>query len=303
MIHRLANPIILILIWLLCAHPLSGAEIDYFDTVTGARISESELMNRLRDADTVLIGELHGNVQHHRVQARIIQMLVDAGAEPDLYFEMLSERQEKRYEIYRNMVKQPVAFLTLEDHDRAREEALEWSARGWHRWDAYAPLFEMADRAELAVLHADLPDPLMRNVSLYGSMAIPRSLRDQLFPLGRVGELESISQCLLPLMRNSHQLDEGSSAIGGLVIAQLARDAYMALRLSQGRGQRVLVAGREHVRTDVGVPRHLKGLDPKLRILTIAPMEANTKIPEHDCADDAMQVPYDILWESFHSPP
>ncbi|MCG5526042.1 ChaN family lipoprotein [Ectothiorhodospira haloalkaliphila] len=296
MTARLANPTILVLLCLLCVPTLAGAEVAYVDTATGVRIGESELADRLRDTDAVLIGELHGNVQHHRVQARIIQMLVDAGREPALYFEMLSERQEKRYEVFRDTLKQsPALLLPLEQHGRLREEALEWTSRGWPQWNAYAPLFELADRADLAVLHADLPGPLMRDIVLYGPMAIPRSLREQLFPPARADELGALSQRLSPLMGHAHQLEEGSPAIGGLVIAQLARDAYMALRLSRGRGQRVLVAGREHVRTDVGVPQHLKGFDPKLRVLAIGPIQASS--------DNFRYAPYDIVWGSMDSSP
>lgn len=282
---------------LLCLSSVSGAEVFYLDRASGTRIGERELIQRLRGVDAVLIGELHGNVEHHRVQKQIIRMLVDEGRAPQLYFEMLAERQERRYEIYRKTVKTAVVALTSEDHNRARETALEWTSRGWPLWVAYAPLFELADRSDLPVLHADLPGSLMRDIHVYGTLAIPRLLRDQLFPTEQVEELQAISDCLSPLMREAHQLDEGSPAIGGLVIAQLARDAYMALRLSQARGPRILVAGREHVRTDVGVPRHLTARDPKLRILTIAPMVEGREALERGCPDGVGPAPYDIVWK------
>lgn len=51
-------------------------------------LSEQEFSFSLENADYVLLGELYGEADHHRLQQRVLQMLLTAGRKPAVVFKM-----------------------------------------------------------------------------------------------------------------------------------------------------------------------------------------------------------------------
>ncbi len=196
----------------------------------------------------------------HYLQARILRSLLAAESRPELYFEMMSTREEKRHDVSRRQ---------KELDDRERGLVLEWEKRGWPVWEAYAPLFLLADHQTLHVRHANLTVELIENIRRFGLFAIPLRLRRQMFPPKNPLNLEQLIKAIEISLMESHNIEKQSPYLTGLVFAQIARNAYMALQLSRSDGPAVLIAGIEHVRTDCAAPVHLKSIAPELNTVSI----------------------------------
>lgn len=254
-------------------------------------VSASKLNSRLKAADVILLGELHGRPEHHRLQAEIVRELIAAGRTPTLQFEMLSERDEALYERFKRTW--PADRVHYEpERMAALQEALSWEARGWPAWDAYAELFQLADRYDLPIRHGNLSAKLMRNVRQFGLLALPKRLRTRLFDHWRPTEFEVLVERLRSSVAVSH-VTESSSNIASLSLAQMARDAYMALVASDSPRPVVLIVGREHAHRQRGVPFHLKLRAPELEVVAIAFSDGIGDVKGLSGVDD---IGYDFVW-------
>lgn len=262
------------------------------ETSSGEAISEARFMARLEKADVVILGELHDDPACHSIQADIIRNLISAGQVPALYFEMLTDQEEIAHEdflrTWADSTNDSLAFK-----DAARKGVLAWERRGWPIWDAYAPIFRLADQNGLPVRHADPSPELMHNIRRFGLLAIPKQLRIRLFENLKDDELGKLSNRLTQSITDAHGLESTPSGRVGLIQAQMTRDAYMALRLSQAERPAVLIAGIEHARKDHGVPFHLGQRAPHLNIVAIALCGVLPPVQE---STPPTLLPFDFYW-------
>ena len=261
--------LLFVLLVTLLTTPATASDRRIRETSSGEAISEARLMASLERADVVILGELHDDPTCHRMQADIIKNLISKGRAPALYFEMLTDREEAAHEDFlRTWAGNPNDSPSIKD--TARKDVLKWESRGWPVWDSYAPIFALADRYGLPVRHADPSPDLMRNIRRFGLLAIPKQLRMRLFEHLKEGELGKLSDRLMQSITNAHQPESNPFGRAGLTQAQMTRDAYMALRVSEADRPAVLIAGVEHARKDNGVPFHLGQRAPHLNVAAIA---------------------------------
>lgn len=254
---------------ILFTEPATASDVHIHEAYSGKAISETKLIHNLEKVDVVILGEVHDDSICHREQAEIISALINRRRAPALYFEMLTDREEVAHDIF-------VRAWTVIQNDSsiiknaARQDVLMWESRGWPAWNSYADIFQLAERNELPVRHADLPPELIRDIRRFGFLAIPKQLRLRLFEKIEEGELNDIFDRVARSIIDAHQIESKSvSLLSGLVHVQMSRDAYMALRLSQAERPTILIAGVEHARMDQGVPFYLKRMAPHLSIVAI----------------------------------
>jgi len=258
-------------------HPLAGRILDLAQR---AESSEAELVAELGAARFAVLGESHENADHHRLQARLIDALVAAGAAPAVAFEMLRADQ------------QPAVDAVLADPAPSAEAlraATRWDAGGWPTFALYAPIFQAALAARLPLVAADLT--LEERTLLASGEPVPAPLRAR---FGLDEELPAELQRGLEadlLAGHCNMLPE--SALPRLVRVQRGRDAALAQALlaagapdgeaeaAEGAEgvQAVLVAGAEHARLDRGAPRALARLAPGAAVVAVAFLEID---PEED---------------------
>jgi uncharacterized iron-regulated protein len=237
---------------------------------------------RARGAEVVYLGELHDNPHHHAAQARVLDVIVAGGGRPAVAFEMLSQDQ------------QAVAAEVVAGQDSATEaeRRLRWQARGWPDFAMYWPLFEVARRARLEVVAADLDPALARRIGREGLAALgapAEALRSLLLPdparERALGATIAKAHCDL--------LPEGR--IPAMVEAWHARNVTMARRLAAalGRtGQVVVIIGRGH-QDPGGLPAQLEALRPGTRQLVVTLLEVG---PAEAREGLLRQASGDILW-------
>lgn len=164
----------------------------------------------------------------------------------------------------------------------------------------YRPVVKTALDAGLQIVAGNLSRPRLRELvfqrglEAYGERAL---MQMGLFePLS-----ESQKRSLRDKIASAHGAENlPTSVIAGMVMAQRMRDAALAeamISRNQGQGA-VLIAGREHVRSDYGVPHYLRYREPEARIVSLAFVE-----PDNTRRGAAPQSPsdtglrqYDFVW-------
>ena len=72
-------------------HPLTGVIVD---VARGRRVTEAELVAHVQSSGVVLVGEIHDNPDHHRLQARLLQAFAATHPAPAIVFEMLDRGRQ-----------------------------------------------------------------------------------------------------------------------------------------------------------------------------------------------------------------
>ena len=231
------------------------------------RVSPADL-DRLAPADVWVLGEAHGNPEHHANQARAVAALDPAA----LVFEMLTPAQAARAAPPR-----PEDAATL-------GAILDWSAGGWPDFELYHPIFVAAPEA--AVFGGALARTEVRRVfseplvEVFGAGASDFGLDRDLDPRDQVAReagqaaahCDALPEAMLP----------------GMVAAQRLRDAALARAVRAAHadtgGPVVLITGSAHARTDHGVPALLGMAAPDLSVRALGQFEApiGTEDPPFD---------------------
>ena len=249
------------------------------------------LVARARDADLVVVGEIHDAPAHQALQAALAEAL----AIEALALEMVPEDVEPAL----------ARLRAAEAPDAALREAAQW--------DAYAPwhvVIEAVPRAQVAgggVARADLRRAMAEGVAAaFGVGAADYGLETPL-PAAEQAALEAE-------LDRSHCGAMPDEMLAPMIEAQRLRDARFAralLRAREAAGgtQAMLVTGNGHARRDRGVPWVLAQAAPGLSTLSILQVEGASGTPDHVAAALAPwrradgTLPYDLAVISPARPP
>jgi uncharacterized iron-regulated protein len=237
--------------------------------VLAAPVTPQGLLDALPGVPVVLLGEVHDNPAHHRVQAQAVAALRPAA----LVFEMLTPAQAAR------------ATADLRGDPAALAGALQWAESGWPDFAMYAPIFAAAP---LAQVHGGALDRAeVRRAFVEGAAAVfgPEAARyglDQ--PLGAPDQAAREA-----LQQEAHCNALPPEMLPGMVAAQRLRDAALARAvvqaLAQTGGPVAVITGTGHVRRDHGIPAALALAAPEVAVLAVGQLEA----------DPGADAPFD-LW-------
>lgn len=220
----------------------------------GKRVSESTLLGAATGARYVLLGEIHDNPDHHRIQAEIVGGLARLGETPSVVFEMIPESFVDTLEGFTG--------FGVDDLE-ALGQRLEWSERGWPDFSTYRPIFEAALKNGLSVHPGDLDREVIASIAEDGVGALDRAEIERLgldTPLDPKVEADLEAQ-----IREAHCGLMPETALDRMAAAQRARDGALADAMADAAktsGSAILIAGAGHTRTDRGVPSLLEKKDP-----------------------------------------
>lgn len=267
---------------------LSQDDTELRDIANQRTISPANLLEQLRHADVVLLGEQHDNPEHHRLQSWIAQELIARGRRIVVAFEMIDDGQAPLLD----------AFLAKRPRNAAELGGqLDWKRSGWPDWSAnYQPIADAAlmqpNAPAKPILPANLPLAQARDIARNGlavagldptlSELLRRAVVNDAAILAAHGDDIRESHCgMLP-----------DSALAPFALAQYARDAVMARAIQAARRESpdaivLLIAGNGHARKDVGVPLQLARLSPGLRVVSLGLIEGEAA---------AEGAPFDYAW-------
>ena len=267
----------------------SALQVDRDDAPLPAPLREA--LGTPGGVDFLLLGEIHDHPLHHRLRARWLEELAGQGR-----FVLAVEQLDAD--------RQPALDDARRAADRAQESAggaagsasgagaggpqgadralrlaraAGFDFRGWH-WPFYAPYVELALRRGLPLAAVNLSNEQTRRIA-----------RGETHPLAGAqppGWSAAEHDAMAAEIRDGHCGMLPESAIAPMAAAQVARDAQMARALVDARRASglpvVLLAGNGHVRADLGVPRHLAGLAPGARVLSVGFVEPGGPLPAFD---------------------
>jgi uncharacterized iron-regulated protein len=229
---------------LLKNHPLVDR---IWDQRNAKWITPIQLETAIKNTTFVLLGETHDNAAHHLLQSRLLDALINAKRKPALVMEQFDVEHQRLIDGVRERSGDAEAIA----------DAGQMAKKRWG-WPQYKPLVSTAVTRELPVMAANLSRAEARKVFADGLKSLPPPYDEKLFASTWNAERNAIMRAI---MIESHCGQLVSEMEGGMIAAQRARDAVMANVLVQhhDRGA-VLIAGRGHVRRDLGVPLYLSYL-------------------------------------------
>jgi uncharacterized iron-regulated protein len=246
------------------SHPLVGTVW----SADGRPATWPDLQREAVSADIVLLGEIHDNPDHHRLQSEMLGALVTSGRRPAVIFEMIPAGYQQRLDAF--LAKNPATAEGL-------GAQLDWEKRGWPNWQSYRPIADRALAGGLKILAGDLDRDLIRTISRKGRAALAPEQQARLMLDGDLPEAASAR--LKEILQQSHCNLLPEQAIAPMILVQRARDGALAAALldalKSGADGAVLIAGAGHVRRDLAVPRILESAKPAPRTLAIAFIEVD----------------------------
>ncbi|UMR31102.1 ChaN family lipoprotein [Massilia sp. MB5] len=226
----------------------------------------------------LLLGEVHDNPQGHKLRYEELRKRVAAGWRPAIAMEQFDREQQ--------------ALL-----DEAQKGCLDANClirvmKGprWD-WQLYHPIIELALNNKLPLIAANLSRGDASKVVRDG---VASSFDAQSVAAYRLNEAlpADIVQGQEAEIRTGHCNMLPDSMVPGMVNAQVARDIWMAkLVRAQSPRDVVLIAGNGHVRRDIGVPRWLDAIQPKLTWTSIAYAEGKAGDGQFDQVRKVEAVP------------
>lgn len=255
-----------------------------WDVSAAREISRAEMLARLSQSSIVLLGEIHDNEDHHRLQAEIYASLSAGNTRPALVLEQFDHERQSELDATRHA---PAATAA----DLARSGGFNRS--GWNL-DFYAPLLSRALDIEAPVVAANLSRDAARAVVREGFSTLGPGRAERL-ALAEVWDADMESTIKREIV-NGHCGQVTEPLLGGLAAAQRARDALMAdaLLANAERGA-VGIIGRGHARRDIGVPRYVTQRRPTLNLVSVGLVEVEAgrnRIAEYLAAYPG----FDFMW-------
>lgn len=260
-------------------HPLAGK---IWDVAAQQFIEQEVLLARASAAKFLLLGEIHDNPEHHRIQARILQT-VAAGRRPALVMEQYDRDQQEKIN----------TILQGGSGDKLHSLA-ELMRKSWE-WQAYAPLTKLALQQNLPVLAANLSRDQLRTVSRNGFGALGAG-EEQRLALETVWSPARQSQ-LMDDITQGHCGKVQEHMVTAIAKAQRARDAVMADTLLQSKAAgAVAIVGSGHARRDMAIPLYLAARAPEATVVSLGMVELDSPAGPAAYARGPLGPLYDYIW-------
>ncbi len=273
MIIRHWAPLRVALIWLmlLLLVPLShaqgpsrpAAQMRLLDLKTASTVLLADIVPALAQTDLVIIGESHGNREHHLAQLTIIQALHGSGVPMAIGLEMFQRRDQP-------VLDQWVAGTLSE------QEMIQAFLRNWgDKWPAYRDIFIYCRDHGLPMIGLNVPRAITRKVAQQGFASLTREELGLLPPI--VCRIDPEYEAFLRRFVSGHGHGE---VFTRFCEAQLVWDTAMAVHALEFLQQRpqyamVMLAGSVHAWKHA-VPEQMQRLAPRITVTSITP-----EVPMH----------------------
>ena len=274
---------------LLLGHPLAGR---IWVPKDRRFMAPEELLERMRQAKYILLGERHDNPDHHRIQAWVTARLIKSGRRPALVMEMFRTNQQAKID----------AHLAAHPGDSdGLGKAAGWARSGWPPWRQYQPIVRPIVAHGLPLMAANLSRSRIRAIFKNGFKALKpperRALRlDRPFPQKNLGARDQE-------IADAHCGFLKRSGARPFTRVQIIRDALFAQAMRKGAAKAngaVLITGAGHARNDRGVPFHLmRAAIGQGDIFSLGIVEVAEDAPRPDqygAVYGARRLPFDAVW-------
>lgn len=244
-------------------------------------IEQDDLIRAMKDSTYILLGEIHDNSRHHKIQDWAIKTLATQSGSASVSFEMIDQAQAEQ-----------IGDINALDADSLVEQLSQFDA-SWNYQKHYKALFASAFDAGLPIYPANIDRKkimgLMQGEPVPLSDETEQLYEDTVFS-------EQMINSLKQQIVDSHCGMFDAAAAAPMVKAQRLRDVAMALSLlNSSTDKRILIAGAGHVRNDRGVPVYLKSRESEAKIISLGMYEYDAD-PIQSSDWRGSQLPFDYVW-------
>jgi len=263
-------------------HPLAGK---IWDVAAGRFVEPSVLIERATESKFVLLGEIHDNEEHHRIQAMILDAMVRNGRKPALVMEQFDVEQQKD-------------LNGIVQGSGSRQEKLRELSKlmrqGWN-WPLYQRLVSSALQQKLPLVAANMPREAVRSVARNGFESLGTGEESRL-AIDRTWSPARDRQ-LAQEIADGHCGKVADHMVHAITKSQRVRDAVMADKMLMARrGGAVGIVGRGHAREDLGVPLYLAARAPEESVLSVGMVEVYEPVDPKAYAYSPAGKHHDYLW-------
>ncbi len=214
------------------------------DLHSGATLTPEQLLTRLAQQPRVILGEKHDNPYHHQIEQWLVQQLPQRRPQGSVLMEMINPNQQAQVDKVKQWLQ---SDPTVRDGRVA--ELIAWQP-GW-KWELYGGVTMAAMRAPYPLWSANLD-----------RSEITAFYQQPQFPAGQLSAQPAVRKALEETIRTSHGGKIEADQLHAMLAIQQQRDRRMAERLLAAPTPALLIAGGYHAAKSVGVPLHVRDLQP-----------------------------------------
>ena len=228
----------------------SKGQEEILDLREGDKISFRQLLIDLEGTKVIFVGETHDQIEHHQIQIKILQGLLERGKDVVVGMEMFERSQQPVLDPW------PQGQMTEEEFLKE----VNWETTWGMDYHFYRGILDEVRGHHLKLLGLNVQRELVRKVAESGIEGLsPEDKRG-------LPEMDLADQQHRIYIRSIYRAHKGGSAKGfnHFYQAQALWDEGMAeslstfLKSSEGQGKTLLVfVGRGHVMFDFGIPKRL----------------------------------------------
>ncbi|VTQ57821.1 chain X [Campylobacter jejuni] len=242
------------------ASPAAAPDGVITDLRTGETLSPAQLLSKLAPEPRVIVGEKHDNPAHHQIENWLVQSLPSVRPQGSVLMEMLTPDQQPKVD------KVKAWLQTGPDARPARvAELINWQ-KSWD-WSMYGDVVMTAMKAPYPLLSANLD---RREIMAF--------YENPQFPSGTHSADPQVRNAISETIRTSHQQNIGEEQLHAMLAIQQQRDRRMAERLLAAPAPALLIAGGYHAGKSIGVPVHVKDLNPAASVTVLLLAEQGVRV-------------------------
>lgn len=247
-----------------------------WDTHKHAWISEKQFYLALNQYDYILLGEVHTHPDHHILQAKAINALVDAGRNPSIVMEMLSQSSWQD---------QPNTWGKQSE----LQELASMLNDGWP-WDLYAPVLRSIVEHQLKLYAGNISS---EKLHAWSSQQTGKDLKQ--FYKGYAYDKDNFASLEKSII-DSHCGYANGDLISFMSRAQIQRDHILTQSLLDKEFPVVLIAGSGHVRNDYAIPMQLRRLHNQNSYLSVAYIPVQEAIEHPQDYSQVKEQLFDLIY-------
>ncbi len=233
------------------------------DLHSGATLTLEQLLTRLAQQPRVIVGEKHDNPYHHQIEQWLVQQLPQLRPQGSVLMEMINPNQQAQVDKVKQWLQ---SDPTVRDGRVA--ELIAWQP-GWE-WALYGGVTMAAMRAPYPLWSANLD-----------RSEIAAFYQQPQFPAGQLSSQPAVRKALEETIRTSHGGQIEAAQLHAMLAIQQQRDRRMAERLLAAPTPALLIAGGYHAAKSVGVPLHVRDLQPAAAPTVLMLAEPGVQVDAH----------------------
>ncbi len=145
-----------------------GFAYQLLDLASGEKAALEESVEKLKVNRLIIVGELHSNEEHHRIQLAVIKALHDAGVKVAIGLEMFRQDSQEDLDRWISEEMSPADF-----HKRYYDN---WN----YPWPAYSMIFEYARENKIPMVGMNVSRAITRQVARKGFDSLSEEQRGKL---------------------------------------------------------------------------------------------------------------------------